>query len=203
LDVGRSKLEEGEGFYSLNPDGTMTLNQGSRGRVIKSANLFPEKFRNLCSLYAAKARELDPTIPVMNPDTVLINYYNEKAHFKWHMDSEDPILRKANEGKPIVSISVGLTGIFNYKARHDDLEHKTVRLSSGDVLVFGGPSRMIVHSIEAIVSKSMPAPLIGKLKSGRLNLTVRDIGRGRIDYSQVPAYRVIYDEPNENNEEYQ
>jgi hypothetical protein len=37
------------------------------------------------------------------------------------------------------------------------------------------------------------------MHTGRLNITIRDIGRGRIDKSQFPAYRVIYGENEEDN----
>lgn len=82
LDVGRSK-ENGDGFYSQE-GGQMVLNQGTRGRVIKPATEFPNKLGQLCSTWVEKARALDPSIPPMTPNTVLVNFYNEKAHFKWH-----------------------------------------------------------------------------------------------------------------------
>jgi hypothetical protein len=38
----------------------------------------------------------------------------------------------------------------------------------------------------------MPPMLRGRMLHGRLNVTVRDIGRGVIDSSMFPAYRVSY-----------
>jgi hypothetical protein len=38
----------------------------------------------------------------------------------------------------------------------------------------------------------MPPMLRGRMLHGRLNVTVRDIGRGVIDASKFPAYRVTY-----------
>jgi hypothetical protein len=67
-----------------------------------------------------------------------------------------------------------------------------VRLNSGDVLLFGGPARMIVHSVTRVVPRTMPPMLRGRMLHGRLNVTVRDIGRGVIDASKFPAYRVTY-----------
>eukprot|EP01125_Pyxidicula_operculata_P004770 TRINITY_DN1782_c0_g1_i4.p1 TRINITY_DN1782_c0_g1~~TRINITY_DN1782_c0_g1_i4.p1 ORF type:complete len:148 (-),score=18.88 TRINITY_DN1782_c0_g1_i4:27-470(-) len=138
----------------------------------------------------------------MTPSTVLINYYNEKAHFKWHRDSEDPELIKMKAGKPIISLSIGLSCIFSYKNNYEEKEHNNIQLNSGDILLFGGASRMIVHSVQQIIGKTMPAPLIGSLRSGRLNITVRDIGRGKIDKSLFPAYRVLYDGGNDEDEAY-
>jgi len=198
FSVGKSTLDDKEGFYE-EKDGRMVLNQGTRGRVIKSANVFPEEFRELCLKMLEKARALDQTIPNMDPNTILINYYNEKASFKWHKDSEDPNLIKTKQGKPIISFSIGQSAIFAYKMKYEDTNYSTIRLNSGDVLIFGGPSRMIVHSVQEIIGKTLPAPLISKMRSGRLNLTIRDIGIGKIDKSKFPAYRVVYD--NDENEE--
>jgi hypothetical protein len=77
---------------------------------------------------------------------------------------------------------------------------------------------MIVHSV-TIIPRTMPVSLMydrrpfllflffhsfrKEMTNGRLNITVRDIGRGWIDSSQFPAYRVIYDQNQEHkNTEY-
>jgi len=193
FEIGKSTNTDTEGFYEER-DGVMVLNQGTRGRVIKEIGSFPEEFKTLVLNLLDKARQVDPSLPTMDPNTVLINYYNEKATFKWHKDSEDPNLVRTKQGKPIISLSVGQTAIFAYKKRYEDTDYAEIKLHSGDVLIFGGPSRMIVHSVQEIVGRSMPPPIISKMRSGRLNLTIRDIGTGRIDKSQFPAYRVIYDD---------
>ena len=133
-------------------------------------------------------------MPSMNPTTVLVNFYKEGAQFKWHRDSEDPALARSNRAPPIVSFTVGLSADFAYKRHFEDEQHETVRLNSGDVLLFGGPARMIVHSVTRVIPKTMPGMLRGKMLHGRLNITIRDIGRGVIDTSMFPAYRVTYDD---------
>lgn len=90
--------------------------------------------------------------------------------------------------------SAGLSADFAYKRHFEDERHETVRLNSGDVLLFGGPSRMIVHSVTRVIPKTMPGVMRGRMLHGRLNITVRDIGRGVIDTSMFPAYRVTYDD---------
>ena len=58
------------------------------------------------SLYFADACFLvwqDPTLPPNDVNTLLINFYNPGATFKWHKDSEDPNLIREGKGKPIVS----------------------------------------------------------------------------------------------------
>ena len=58
----------------------------------------------------------------------------------------------------------------------ESLPRKSVKLSSGDVLVFGGPSRMIYHGVRRILPHSCkvkPWNSYG-VKRGRLNLTLRE-----------------------------
>jgi len=199
--VGLATDKNKEGFYVEN-NGRFILNQGTRGRVIKSIQDFPVQFTDLCLRMLDIACAADSTLPRLEPNTVLLNYYNEKAYFKWHKDSEDPDLIKTNKGKPIISFSVGMTAEFLYKVNYEDEKHNTILLSSGDVLVFGGPSRMIVHCINQIYSKTMPGPLLSStMRSGRLNITVRDIGKGHIDKSQFPKYRVVYNNSDKEPQE--
>lgn len=201
FEVGESDVENaalGRGFFTKSSDGDgLRLNQGTRGRVIKKIGDFPDEFRALCAEAVAVARGadalVDPSVRGFNPTTVLVNFYTAGAEFKWHKDSEDPRLIASKTGPPIVSFSVGLSADFGYKHSFEDPEHKVVRLNSGDVLLFGGPSRMIVHSVLNVHPGSMPGNLRGKMLNGRLNVTVRDVGTGVIDESQFPAYRVYYD----------
>jgi hypothetical protein len=185
----------GQGFFAKGDDGTFKLNQGSRGRMILEPDAFPDGIlTRLCADAVTTACAADDDMPTkMNPTTCLVNFYKDGAEFKWHKDSEDPKLVKSRTGPPIVSFSVGLSGDFGYKYSFDDPEHRVVRLNSGDVLLFGGPSRMIVHSVLNVYPGSMPGHLRGKMLNGRLNVTVRDVGDGVIDVSQFPAYRVSYD----------
>ena len=201
FEVGESdaaSAEAGRGFFAKTAaadEGALKLNQGTRGRVIKAVDDFPgETLKELCGEAVRVARVADASLPSgFNPTTVLVNFYKDGAEFKWHKDSEDPKLIASKTGQPIVSFSVGLSADFGYKYSFDDPEHKTVRLNSGDVLLFGGPSRMIVHSVLNVHPGSMPGNMRGKMLNGRLNVTVRDIGTGVIDTSQFPAYRVSYD----------
>ncbi|GIL84065.1 hypothetical protein Vretimale_11035 [Volvox reticuliferus] len=60
--------------------------------------------------------------------------------------------------------------------RSRDIEEaSTVRLESGDLLVFGGPGRMIFHSVSKVHPNTAPPELVRAtgLRPGRLNLTFR------------------------------
>ena len=170
----------------------LRLNQNSRGRVILGVDAFPEKLTELCMECVSLARAATNTMPIMRPTTVLVNFYKENAQFKWHRDSEDPEVAGTPEAPPIVSFTVGASCDFAVKRRFEDETLMTIRLDSGDVLLFGGMSRMLVHAVTRVVPRTMPAFLRGEMPVGRLNVTVRDIGRGVIDESQFPAYRVYY-----------
>lgn len=56
---------------------------------------------------------------------------------------------------------------------HEQLKPATVILRSGDVLLFGGPARLVYHGVERVLEprRKNLAPL--GLKPGRLNLTFR------------------------------
>jgi alkylated DNA repair dioxygenase AlkB len=197
--LGEGK-EGRQGFYDTIPGDTpgdapvLRLNQGTRGRVILPTDAFPDKLAQIVHDCVKCAQLADsPThVPDMNPTTALVNFYKEGAQFKWHRDSEDPEHARNDTGPPIVSFTVGLSADFSYKRRFEETGYDTVRLNSGDVLLFGGPARMIVHSVTSVVPRTMPAMMRGRMLHGRLNVTIRDIGRGVIDTSMFPAYRVSY-----------
>ena len=209
FDVGESKASGGDedddaetrqGFYDAIPGenpgeaSVLRLNQGTRGRVVLPMDAFPSRLREIVleCVRAAQAADSKRNVPDMRPTTALVNFYKEGARFKWHRDSEDPEVARVDAGPPIVSFTVGLSADFAYKRRFEDETHDVVRLNSGDVLLFGGPARMIVHSVTRVVPRTMPPMLRGRMLHGRLNVTVRDIGRGVIDASKFPAYRVTY-----------
>ena len=186
--------EHHQGFFEppQHDGGRLQLNQGNRGRIIHDVNAFPAFVTDACLQYVSLAREADGTIPPMNPTTVLVNFYNQKGTFKWHRDTEDPSLVRAGTGKPIVSLTIGEACDFGIKQEYEDEAHTTVRLESGDVIIFGGPARMIVHSVLAIHPNTRPPLLKFPFQPGRLNLTFREVD-GVIDTSMFPAYRVKYD----------
>jgi len=120
------------------------LNMGTRGRLIGPIDSFPSKFKELCISCLKAAQSCDPTLPSMTPTTLLVNMYQANATFKWHQDSEHPSRTHNGRGRPIISFSVGLNADFGIKTHYDSHTHETIKLTSGDVLIFGGHSRMLV-----------------------------------------------------------
>ena len=101
--------------------------------------------------------------PGFVPDACLINRYVPGARMTLHQDRDE-----TDFGWPIVSVSLGLPGVFllGGDARSD--KHRRVPLQHADVLVWGGPARLRHHGVLPV--KPGCHPLLG---SQRLNLTFR------------------------------
>lgn len=93
------------------------------------------------------------------------------------VQDKDESQERLRAGIPVVSFSIGDAADFVYGRNRDEEQCKVVRLESGDVLVFGGPSRMIYHAVRAVHLGSAPKELLQlvNLRPGRLNLTFRQL----------------------------
>jgi len=97
------------------------------------------------------------------PDACLINRYEPGAKLSLHQDKDE-----ADDAHPIVSVSLGLPATFQFGgAKRSDPVRKVV-LEHGDVVVWGGPSRLFHHGV--LTLKSGEHPLTGRR---RFNLTLR------------------------------
>ena len=97
------------------------------------------------------------------PDACLVNRYEPGTRLSLHQDKDEQDHRQ-----PVVSVSLGLPAVFQFgRASRGD---KTLRvpLFHGDVVVWGGPSRLFYHGVLAL--KEGEHPLLGRQ---RLNLTLR------------------------------
>eukprot|EP00798_Chlamydomonas_sp_ICE-L_P031290 gene31288-6436_t len=74
-----------------------------------------------------------------------------------------------------VRLSIGESADFLFGNDTDESVASSVRLDSGDLLIFGGPSRMVFHSVPHIHAGTAPLELLQKtgIRPGRLNLTFR------------------------------
>lgn len=101
--------------------------------------------------------------PDFNPDACLINRYAPGAKLSLHQDKDE-----LNLQQPIVSVSLGLPAVFQFGGlkRNDPL--KRVMLEHGDVVVWGGPSRLFYHGILPLKPGHHPAT-----DEFRYNLTFR------------------------------
>ena len=101
--------------------------------------------------------------PAFVPDACLINRYSPGARLTAHRDADEQ-----NFAQPIVSVSLGLPANFAFYGLTRGGKAKTVGLVDGDVLVWGGPSRLVYHTVRPV--KPGAHPLTGGF---RYNLTFR------------------------------
>lgn len=102
------------------------------------------------------------------PDACLINFYEPAARMGLHQDKDEEEL-----GAPVVSLSLGETALFRYGGLDRRDPTRSIRLKSGDAIVFGGAARLIYHGIDRLIpgtSDLLP-------QGGRLNLTLRKVER--------------------------
>lgn len=91
----------------------------------------------------------------------------------WHADDSN----FARMDRPIVMACLGAAASFGYKLQSRDRDRE-VRLESGDVIVFGGPARSLVHALLRVYPGTAPSELQfpGDLAGGRVSVTWRDVG---------------------------
>lgn len=123
--------------------------------------LMPEVFRALCDRAAQAAG-----YPNFTPDACLINRYAPGAKLSLHQDKDEPDLRA-----PIVSVSLGLPAVFQFGGLKRNDPVARVMLEQGDVVVWGGESRLFYHGILPL--KAGQHPDTGEY---RYNLTFRQAG---------------------------
>lgn len=118
----------------------------------------PATFRQLAESAAAEVG-----FPNFAPDACLINRYEPGARLSLHQDRDERDLRQ-----PIVSVSLGLPAMFVFGGQQRSDPTVRVPLFHGDVVVWGGPSRLRFHGVLAL--KDGWHPLTGAY---RFNLTFR------------------------------
>ncbi|MFD9975081.1 alpha-ketoglutarate-dependent dioxygenase AlkB family protein [Streptomyces sp. NPDC059017] len=102
------------------------------------------------------------------PDTALVNFYDGAARMGMHQDKDE------RSGAPVVSLSIGDTCVFRLgNTSNRGRPYTDVELASGDLFVFGGPSRFAYHGVPGI-RPGTADPALGL--AGRLNITLRETG---------------------------
>lgn len=146
-----------------------TRDDGDGGRALA----FPRWLGHLSRRAVADAVAVDTLVATdpdgFAPDVALLNWYGPGSRMGMHVDRDEVVTA------PVVSLSIGVTGIFRFgNAEARGRPWTDVPLGSGDVVVFGGPSRFAYHGVTRLVPGSGD-PALGDLP-GRLNVTVRQTG---------------------------
>ncbi|MBM3507285.1 MAG: DNA oxidative demethylase AlkB [Alphaproteobacteria bacterium] len=100
------------------------------------------------------------------PDACLINRYEPGARMGLHQDRDEADFRQ-----PIVSVSLGLPATFLWGGPRPRDPVRRIRLGHGDVVVWGGASRLFFHGVAPLARGEHP--LTGAF---RFNLTLRMAG---------------------------
>ena len=101
------------------------------------------------------------------PDCCLVNYYGAGARMGLHQDRDE-----RDQDWPVLSISLGDDALFRIGGPRRGGPTRSQWLSSGDVLVLEGASRLAFHGIDRIRAGS--SSLLNE--GGRINITLRVAG---------------------------
>lgn len=102
------------------------------------------------------------------PEACLVNFYTGGAKMGLHRDGDEE-----DFAAPVLSVSLGDTAVFRIGGRERGGKTATLKLSSGDVLVMGGASRLCYHGIDRV----LPGTSSLLKDGGRINLTLRRVTR--------------------------
>jgi alkylated DNA repair protein (DNA oxidative demethylase) len=118
----------------------------------------PDSFQRLAAEAAARCGYAG-----FESDACLINCYEPGARLTLHQDRNEMDL-----AAPIVSVSLGLPAVFLFGGASRRERPRRIRIESGDVAVWGGPSRLTFHGVAPLAEGE--DPLTGRR---RINLTFR------------------------------
>jgi len=98
-----------------------------------------------------------------HPDACLINRYEAGSRLSLHQDRDEQDL-----SQPVVSVSLGLQAVFLFGGPRREDRTRPVPLAHGDVVVWGGESRLWFHGVRRL--QDGEHPVLGRQ---RINLTFR------------------------------
>jgi alkylated DNA repair protein (DNA oxidative demethylase) len=120
----------------------------------------PNTFLSVAKAAAAAANFSDFT-----PDGCLLNQYAPGAKLSLHQDSDEKDFTS-----PVVTISLGLSATFLFGGMERSDPAQKIRLTHGDVVVWGGVSRLAYHGIQPLRKGYHPV-----LAEQRISLTFRKV----------------------------
>lgn len=100
------------------------------------------------------------------PEACLVNFYAPDARMGQHQDKDEKDL-----AAPVVSLSLGDTGLFRVGGLKRSDPTRSLRLASGDAVVLGGEGRLAFHGVDRI----LPGTSTLLAEGGRINLTLRRV----------------------------
>ncbi len=157
------------GWYWRHGSGYTRLYDEASGTTVKP---FPRELAELAHMAYA---QIYGDVGTFAPDSAIINWYDEEATLGMHQDRGETDAVRVR-GSPVISISLGDAAIFRFgNTVTRNKPYRDVELQSGDLFVFGGPSRMAYHGVTRVFPNTAPAALGLR---GRLSVTIRESGLG-------------------------
>ncbi len=133
----------------------------------------------LLAVWRKLARYPDP------PEACLVNVYRPSSKMGLHQDRDEAAFEA-----PVISLSLGDCCLFRIGGLQRNATTRSIRLSSGDVLVLGGDARLAFHGVDRIypgTSSLLP-------EGGRINLTLRRVTRSAPTSCVPLAQESLHDE---------
>ena len=122
-----------------------------------------------CFLSLATSAAAEAGFRQFVPDACLINSYEPGSRLTLHQDKDEQ-----DYSQPIVSVSLGIPAVFLFGGLKRADKSTRVRLTHGDVVVWGGPARLRYHGVMPL--NEGHHPLVG---GRRINLTFRKAREGQ------------------------
>ena len=130
----------------------MKARSHQRARVVRAARNGLAAAAAVEPVVAGSADRTPDPVPAYTPDTALVNLYGRGSTMGLHQDRDEA------STAPVVSLSLGDACTFRFGTpEHRGRPYTDVRLESGDLVVFGGPSRMAFHGVPKVFDGTAPA----------------------------------------------
>jgi len=156
---------------------------GFRGRHFSGIARYPGEdattLNKHCVHFKNVTEGIDKSLTFAPVTHMLTLWYPDSKGMGWHRDSYGG--NNGDEGAPVYSLTLGNSCVFEYKLVEDnkadnnadnkaDTKARHVTLNSGDLIVFGGPQRLMMHRVKTVHKGSFD-----KLADfdARINLTFR------------------------------
>lgn len=153
--------------------------------------------KEVCDITMANVRSIDQTIPESDVSHLLTLCYVTQRGIGWHSDDGK---NDGDTDTPVISFTIGNSCDFGFKQMIPDRNNEgklkrgkkkeSVRLDSGDVIVFGGTQRLMIHAVTKVYQGTVPDEL--ELDDDvRINLTFREAKSiiGQEDHFDTDKYK--------------
>ena len=142
------------------------LNPSAGSDIAEPWQVMPMSFMQLATQAAAVAGYAN-----FVPDACLINQYQSAARMSLHQDKDEQ-----DFSQPIVSVSFGVPARFLFGGLKRSDKPIKILLLHGDVLVWGGKSRLNYHGIMPLQATNIQTNSHEAFGACRFNLTFRKAG---------------------------